>query len=199
MDSHMIDVTVAEDSVKLTPFQMMESYLNDHYGFLHNVVLNRVEYLERRGGDMGGGDIDDYKLNSILSELLRNRINVTKPQLISYLFSENSEQFDPFQNYFEELPPWRPHMPDYIQLLADTITVPEGFKEIWEVYLRKWLIATVGCAIDTKITNQQVLVFMGVEIECCMCPTISTNPCSCTHPAVEFYQCSFGEYLCYIC
>lgn len=172
---------------------------NDHYGFLHNVVLNRVEYLERRGGDMGGGDIDDYKLNSILSELLRNRINVTKPQLISYLFSENSEQFDPFQNYFEELPPWRPHMPDYIQLLADTITVPEGFKEIWEVYLRKWLIATVGCAIDTKITNQQVLVFMGVEIECCMCPTISTNPCSCTHPAVEFYQCSFGEYLCYIC
>lgn len=146
----------------LTPFQMMEDYLSKHYAFLHNVVLNTVDYLSIEQIDESG-KVDDYKLNSIHAELLRRKIHVSKSTLINYLFSENSTQYDPFQNYFEELPQWRPDQPNYIQLLANTMTVSEAFKGQWITYLTHWLIATVACAIDAKVTNQQVLVLIGEQ------------------------------------
>ena len=144
---------------KLSPFQQMEEYLNNNFIFRRNVVLNKVA---REWGD----DLlylDDYAVNGLWVELLRGRMDISKNMLLSYLFSDNTSKFDPFKSYFEELAPWQPDQPDYIQMLADTITVPEEQKEQWYRYLRRWLIASVGCAIDPKITNQQVLVLIGEQ------------------------------------
>ena len=144
---------------KQSPFLRMEEFLNNNYDFCRNVVLNKVARVWRDEPIY----LDDCAINGIWVELLRGRMDISKTMLLSYLFSNQISSFDPFQSYFEELAPWQPDQPDYIQMLADTITVPEGHREQWNRYLRRWLIAAVGCAVDPKITNQQVLVLVGEQ------------------------------------
>jgi len=147
--------------VEQSPFQRMEEYLGYNYKFVYNVVLNKVANINAVTQELEY--VDDVYFNTIWTELLRSRMDITRQMLKAYLNSHLSAQFDPFQSYFEELEAWHPDQPDYIQLLADTITVPMANRELWNMYLRRWLIATVGCAVDAKTINQQVLVLVGEQ------------------------------------
>lgn len=142
-----------------SPFQQMTEYLDNNYKFVHNAVLNRIANVNAVTQELEY--IDEYTLNSIWVELLRGRMDISKSMLMAFLTSEASQSFDPFESYFRGLPEWRVDQPDYIQQLADTVTVPEAFRDVWSMYLRKWLIAAVGCSIDEKVVNQQVLVLIG--------------------------------------
>lgn len=146
---------------KQSPFIQMEEYLQTNFNFVHNVVLNKVASVNVMTDELEY--LDDYAFNTLWGEVLRIDMRLSKTILMGYLRSSSSKQFDPFKTYFSELPTWQPDDQDYIQLLADTISVPAGQREHWEKYLRRWLIATVGCAIDPLVTNQQVLTLVGAQ------------------------------------
>lgn len=142
-----------------SPFLIMEDYLQRNFDFVHNVVLNKVASVNVMTKELEY--FDEYALNSLWVELQRGCMKISKQMLHDYLYSSNSVQFDPFSEYFKGLEAWTPDQPNYFQLLADTVTVPADQKEAWELYLFRWLIALVGCAINPTITNQQVLVLVG--------------------------------------
>jgi len=150
---------MAKENKGMTPFQQMEKYLHQHYTFEHNVVLDKIEY--KSPVDSRVFQLDDFRLNSLFAELQRKTIHVHRSTLENYLFSDSWEQFDPFKRYFDALPEWKPGMEDYISKLASTIKVKADDLETWNSYLRKWLIALVGCATIEEITNQTVLVLIG--------------------------------------
>lgn len=144
-----------------SPFHEMERYLRNNFKFVHNLALNKVASVNVMTDELEY--YGEYELNSLWVELKRANIDVSKKTLVNYLYSVSSRQFDPFKEYFESLPLWTPDEPNYLELLADTVTVPEEQKDIWRVYLWRWLIAFVGCAIDPTVTNQQVLVLVGSQ------------------------------------
>lgn len=137
----------------------MTEYLSNNYKFVYNVVLNKIAKVHPRSKQLSY--LGEYELNTLWTELLLSRMDISKNMLMGYLCSEMTPKFDPFKDYFNNLPAWTPDQPDYIQLLAETITVPEEEREQWNMYLKRWLIATVACATNPTVTNQQVLVLVG--------------------------------------
>lgn len=144
----------------INQFERMESFLGKKYDFRYNVILGRVEYREKEAETFIA--LEDYKTNSMLRELKKAKINVSKSDIMQNVVSDLSPKYDPFKDYFNKLAKWNPEMPDYIKMLADTVKVAEEDRKIWETYLRKWLIATVSCATG-KNTNQTVLVLIGEQ------------------------------------
>lgn len=146
---------------KRSPFQLMTEYLSNNYKFVYNVVLNKVAKVHPKTKQLSY--LGEYELNTLWTELLLSRMDISKNMLMSYLCSEMTPKIDPFKDYFNTLPAWTPDQPDYIQMLADTITVPQEEREQWNLYLKRWLMGAVACATNPEATNQQVLVLVGKQ------------------------------------
>ena len=104
--------------------------------------------------------MNDYIENSMLRELLKNKVKTNMSGLRNLLYSDFCELFNPFSTYFESLPAWD-EQTDYIAQLADTITTTH--QDLWHICFKKWLVAMVGCVLDEKIINQTVIVFSGKQ------------------------------------
>ena len=143
-----------------SPYLMMVDYLQNNYTFVYNSVLNKFAKKNTRTETL---TYLDYSLNALWGEVLMENMRVTKPMITAYLSSDMCVKIDPFKDYFEALPKWMPEQPDYIKLLVDTITVSDAEGGQWEMYLRRWLIATVACSINAEITNQEVLTLVGMQ------------------------------------
>ena len=102
----------------------------------------------------------DYKLNSIYRDLKLNRIKTSASELKAIINSDFVPIFNPFKDYFENLPQWDGQT-DYIAQLATTVSTTND--QLWEKCLRKWLVAMVGSAIQEEIVNHTVVVFSGPQ------------------------------------
>lgn len=138
-----------------------ETLLNQFFEFRFNVVTGRSEYREKGNGQFRV--IQDYDLNSICRKLNLSHIQIGADTLARLLKSEFATPFDPFKEYYESLPAWD-QTTDYIAQLADTVVLmnPQE-QQTWHEYLKKWLGAAVGCAIDAKINNQTCLILVGPQ------------------------------------
>ena len=140
----------------------IEQILTARFNFRYNEITNKVEY--RRRSVTNFTELTDYQLNSILRDVNSNlRKCITKKELTDLLNSNFTKIYNPFREYFENLEPWVEGMPDYIQELANTVIVPENEQENWNQWFKKWMIATIACAIDDTQINQQVLIFAGAQ------------------------------------
>lgn len=104
--------------------------------------------------------MNDYIENSMLRELLKNKVRTNMSGLRNLLYSDFCELFNPFTTYFESLPSWD-EQTDHIALLADTITTTH--QDLWHTCFKKWLVAMVGCVLDEHTINQTVIVFSGKQ------------------------------------
>lgn len=142
----------------------IEHKLNGLYDFLFNEINNKVYFSE-----IGKNDyemVGDYELNSIIRELKTMGVKkVLKSDLIETLNSSFVQRINPFADYFStrHLGSWKEGDKDYIQALADTITVSDEVREYWGKSFKKWLVAAVACVIDPDVTNHQVLIFSGAQ------------------------------------
>lgn len=143
-------------------FKKIEQLLSDYLDFKYNEVNNKL-YVNKKL-DKEVTVLDDYKLNTLL-RLIRvgNEHKIQKKDLIEILNSTFVPMFNPFEEYFNKLSQWKEGDTDYIQELANTITVDESVREFWNRSFKKWLVATVACALDPKVTNHQVLTFSGAQ------------------------------------
>src|SRR5688572_10968707 len=114
-----------------------KGYLRKKGEFRYNIIRGRIELKGKRESRYIA--INDYEFNSIWVEMNERGIGISKEALISILISEFSQRFDPISEYLNALPIWNNSMPDYIHLLAETISVHD--QSLWERMLRKWLVA----------------------------------------------------------
>lgn len=152
---------LAEQGYGQTVVAAAESFLSQHYDFRFNEVTGRVEF--RRKGEKMFAVLQEFDLNSIYRKLRYAHIEIGLNHLASLLSSEFSSRIDPFKDYFASLPPWD-RSTDHIGELASTVTLRNpAHAETFRIYLRKWMVAAIGCAIDPDTVNHSCLVLVGPQ------------------------------------
>jgi hypothetical protein len=158
-----------EETLRITPIDKLENFLSTRYVFRHNIVSGKLEYQQLSNsspsGRSGGAKkkwnvMNDFIENSMLRECLKGRIKTNLSSLRNLLYSDFCVLFNPFEDYFFNLPSYD-EKTDYITELANTITTTK--QELWQQCFKKWLVAMVGCVLDEKVINHTVIVFSGKQ------------------------------------
>lgn len=136
----------------------LENFLNNRYNFRYNTVLGKLEFKTLKAYKYK--PMTDFTENSILREILKAKVKCSINSLRNLLHSDYCEMYDPFEDYFNNLPA-NTDETDYIEMLADTITTTK--QDLWRVCFKKWFVAMVACVLDEKQVNQTVIVFSGKQ------------------------------------
>lgn len=147
-----------EDKPKPTQIDRLELFLSNKYVFRHNIVSGKLEF--QYFGKKKWNVMNDFIENSMLRECLKGRIKTNLSSLRNLLYSDFCELYNPFEDYFFNLPTYD-EKTDYITELANTITTTK--QELWQQCFKKWLVAMVGCVLDDKVINHTVIVFSGKQ------------------------------------
>ena len=147
-----------EDKPRPTQIDRLEMFLSTRYVFRHNMVSGKLEF--QYFGKKKWNVMNDFIENSMLRECLKGRIKTNLSSLRNLLYSDFCELFNPFEDYFFNLPSYD-EKTDYITELANTITTTK--QELWQQCFKKWLVAMVGCVLDDKVINHTVIVFSGKQ------------------------------------
>lgn len=147
-----------EDKPKPTQIDRLELFLSNKYVFRHNIVSGKLEF--QYFGKKKWNLMNDFIENSMLRECLKGRIKTNLSSLRNLLYSDFCELFNPFEDYFFNLPTYD-EKTDYITELANTITTTK--QDLWQQCFKKWLVAMVGCVLDDKVINHTVIVFSGKQ------------------------------------
>lgn len=145
-----------------TKIAAAEDYLSEKYDFRINLITNKLEMKLK--SDVDYHDAEDYDLSSIYRELQHQYISFSYDKLNNLLNSNFVERYDPFIEYFENLPNWDGK--DYIQELSATVELTDETKRpYWYKCLRKFLIAMAACATIPDVTNEVSIIFYGSQGE----------------------------------
>jgi hypothetical protein len=147
-----------DDKPKPTQIDRLELFLSTRYVFRHNMVSGKLEF--QYFGKKKWNVMNDFIENSMLRECLKGRIKTNLSSLRNLLYSDFCELFNPFEDYFFNLPTYD-EKTDYITELANTITTTK--QDLWQQCFKKWLVALVGCVLDDKVINHTVIVFSGKQ------------------------------------
>jgi hypothetical protein len=147
-----------EDKPKPTQIDRLELFLSNKYVFRHNIVSGKLEF--QYFGKKKWNVMNDFIENSMLRECLKGRIKTNLSSLRNLLYSDFCVLFNPFEDYFFNLPSYD-EKTDYITELANTITTTK--QDLWHQCFKKWLVAMVGCVLDEKVINHTVIVFSGKQ------------------------------------
>ncbi|MFY7739230.1 MAG: VapE domain-containing protein [Flavobacterium sp.] len=159
-DFSIKDTTEDDDEDKPRPTQIdrLELFLSTRYVFRHNIVSGKLEF--QYFGKKKWNVMNDFIENSMLRECLKGRIKTNLSSLRNLLYSDFCQLFNPFEDYFYNLPTYD-EKTDYILELANTITTTK--QDLWQQCFKKWIVAMVGCVLDEKIINHTVIVFSGKQ------------------------------------
>lgn len=147
-----------EEEEKPSFIDRLETFLNYRYSFRYNVVSGKLEYKPAKATLWK--PLTDFVENSILREILKAKVKCNINTLRNLLRSDFCEQFDPFKDYFDNLPDNEDET-DYITELANTITTTK--QDLWIECFKKWFVAMVACVTNDKAINQTVIVFSGKQ------------------------------------
>ena len=152
------DIEDDEDKPKPTQIDRLELFLSNKYVFRHNIVSGKLEF--QYFGKKKWNVMNDFIENSMLRECLKGRLKTNLSSLRNLLYSDFCPLYNPFEDYFFNLPSYD-EKTDYITELANTITTTK--QELWQQCFKKWLVAMVGCVLDDKVINHTVIVFSGKQ------------------------------------
>jgi len=147
-----------EDKPKPTQIDRLELFLSNKYVFRHNIVSGKLEF--QYYGKKKWNVMNDFIENSMLRECLKGRLKTNLSSLRNLLNSDFCPLYNPFEDYFNNLPSYD-EKTDYITDLANTITTTK--QDLWQQCFKKWIVAMVGCVLDDKVINHTVIVFSGKQ------------------------------------
>jgi len=164
-----------ETGKKTASINEIIQFLSDHVELRYNQVTMRVEY-RRKGANPRGksGDnpsnpgswtvINDRAVNTLWSEMAKTN-RASAQDFFRVIESDYVEAFNPFETYLQALPEWHESDTDYIQLLADSVTIKGGEEKqrLWTCYLRKWLVAMLAGWMLDDVVNNVILVLIGKQ------------------------------------
>ncbi|MDO8548913.1 MAG: VapE family protein, partial [Ignavibacteria bacterium] len=149
-----------EKEKKADFFQQTEEHLKEKYDFVFNTLKQKLYWKRKDESDFK--EISDRDLATIFIELKsKKKISISYENLRRLLISDFVPKADPLEDYFKNLPEW--NGTDYIEMLGKTVVVEEGSEDNWKIFLRKWLIATVACALNDKVVNHNAIILQGPQ------------------------------------
>lgn len=151
------DNTDASTSKKITSnkFTITEEYLREHFDIRYNVVSNKFEYKAHEDEKF-----KELNENNLYIRLQKDNVNISLNNLIALLKSDFVTEYNPFLEYFEDLPEWDGQT-DYIQQLGRFLKTPD--RERLDKHFKKWLVRAVKSATDDFYYNKQALVLVSTQ------------------------------------
>lgn len=135
----------------------IEAFLATQAEFRKNTVTNRCEI--RMAGTEAFENLTDRHVSSLWCRMCKEVKAVRLPDLRTVLESEFVGLYNPFVEYFENLPPYEEGT-DPIGKLAAQVHVTKD-EEMFGVFFRKWLVALVASLLKPEVVNHEILVLIG--------------------------------------
>lgn len=134
----------------------LETYLASKWDFKINEIRSKVEWKLK--SESVFKELREIDLNSLYRNCRKDFPKLKRPDLQSILYSDFSVKYNPFEEYFNNLPEWEEEY-DFIEMLGNTIQTPN--QEHWLKCFKKWFVAMIGCMIVDDIVNHTALVLYG--------------------------------------
>lgn len=131
--------------------QKAEIHINENWELRYNTVKNTVDFRT-----VGAFDFRELKIDNIYRNLQHNRIKYSMSDLKSLLNSDFVKEYDPIDNYFEDLKEW--DGVDYIGALANHIKVKR--QPFFNKMLEKHLVRAVKCGLGLGV-NRYLFTIVG--------------------------------------
>ena len=142
-----------------TKTEMVIQYLSNHYHCRYNTVTGVAELCPLDSESDRYIAVDDIMLNTISNNIcMEYGANISEQLVRRVLYSEASEQYNPFVAYLEQLPEW--DGTDHVGRLADRVktSVPRLFVH----YLTRFLVKMVRSLLGLDV-NQDMLILAGPQ------------------------------------
>jgi len=144
----------------LNKFMIVKQFIENNYDIRFNSVSLAFEFKRKNESQFIA-----LNENTIYCEMLMQNISVSLNNLIAYLKSDFIIKYDPFLNYFENLPLWAQET-DHIQKLSDYITVNDNIRECFRTQFKKWVVRSVKCCLDPFFFNKQAFILVSETQNC---------------------------------
>ena len=158
-------------------------YITDNYldyrRLRHDIVADKLQV--RLLGDEAKGKRQEYwkelskhDINSIVCHAAQEYdANITSREVMTALQSDLIPDVHPLREYILSLQPYTPDQPDWIDWVAQKVTVKplgdeaKGDKArgegLWRGCFKKWFVAMVASWMKDEVVNHQVLVLIGKQ------------------------------------
>ena len=144
------------EGTKLASVAEIEDFLRTQGRFRKNVVTGRCEMATEDGNFM---ELTDRQVNTLWVQCSKEVKPTRSADIRALIESEFSELFNPFEAYFQSLPPWD-GTTDAIAQLAAQVHVKED-AGLFDLCFRKWMVALVAALLDPEVVNHGILVLTG--------------------------------------
>lgn len=141
------------------------NYICSNYEFRFNVVTSFYEYRKYVKGKPKVGSAwlkySDRVRDNIMLQMMEADLDIPKEKFTMFIESETiSPDFNPFLDYFENLPVWDTKT-DYLAQICKTVKTdnPERFYDT----LKKFFIGTLDCLLEEDAVNDVCLVFQSSQ------------------------------------
>jgi predicted P-loop ATPase len=150
------------DSLPIATVVDVENFLSTQIVARYNQTSGRLEYKSVGEGDDKFVNLEDIMVNTLWCRMSRF-FRVNDRYITHVLASEYSRPYNPIMEYLNSLPEWDESQPDYLDILAKTVTVEGGAAKQaqFSKHLRKWLVGMVAGWINPKVVNHVILVLLG--------------------------------------
>lgn len=146
------EVKSSNEQQLTTIFHITENYLSKHYDIRRNTVKLDIE-IRPKGSNNLWRSLNE---NTLFVELQKKGINISIERLVSLLKSDYTPEYNPFSDYFNNLPIWDGK--DYIHELSSYVKA-DNQKE-FNHHFKKWLVRAVKCALVPEYFNKQAFVLV---------------------------------------
>jgi len=143
----------SERKITSNKFTLTEDYLNERYIVRYNVVSNKFEYKNK-----DESSFKELNENNLYVKLQKDNINISLNNLVALLKSDFVNEYNPFQDYFENLPKWDGYT-DYIGEFIRFLNSPDDKR--LDRHFRKWIVRLVRTAIDDNYYNKQAFILVS--------------------------------------
>lgn len=134
-----------------THVEKAEIHISENWELRYNKVKNSVDYRTK-----GSFEFKELQIDNIYRNLQHNRIKYSLSDLKSLFNSDFVEQYDPIDNYFNNLKEW--DGVDYIGKLASHIKVKK--QDFFSSMLEKHLVRAVKCGLGNGV-NRFLFTIVG--------------------------------------
>lgn len=130
-----------------------EFYIKKHYKIRFDVISKIPEMS--KNGELW----EKLNIDTIYRDFQHNKIKFSLDKLKSLLKSNFVEQYNPFEEYFQNLPEWDGI--DHIKKLASYIKADD--QAYFEQMFEKALVRNIACALDDTYYNRIVVTFVSEQ------------------------------------
>ena len=140
-----------------------ENYL-DFNRLRHDVIADKIQVRRETGWQ----EMNKHEVNSIVCHCAQEYdANITSREVITALQSDLIPDVHPLREYILSLKPYTPDQPDWIDLVANQVTIKNDNNPhadiLWRTCFKKWFVAMVAAWMKDEVVNHQVLVLIGKQ------------------------------------